>query len=63
MPNDELLNAHVAEAEEHEAEFYNLGWASGSDFIHSKTDIGRLYTWRDETGAIKHEWEYPPFSV
>lgn len=54
---EKLLAAHEAEAEKEGAEFYNLGWASGEDFIHSKTDSGRLYTSIDGDGNITHEWE------
>jgi hypothetical protein len=50
-----LTNAHVDEAASRQAEFYNLGWASGADFIHSKTDRGTLYTQRTADGFV-HEW-------
>lgn len=58
MVDDELLEAHLTEAVENGVEdIYNLGWASGEDFIHSKTDKGKLFTQRDSDGSYKHEWE------
>lgn len=41
---DLLFIRHTAFAEKHSMEFYNVGWCQGDDFIHSKTDKGRLYT-------------------
>lgn len=54
---DALIDAHMAEAESKGAEFYNLGWASGEDFTHSKTDKGRLFTQLNSDGSFSHEWE------
>ncbi len=63
MTPDKLLEAHVAEAEAHNAEFYNCGWATGEDFIHSKTSEGRLYSEIDQSGKITHEWQKPKACV
>lgn len=57
MRQDQLIAAHEEEADKHGAEFYNLGWASGDDFIHSKTDKGRLYSEIDAKGKVTHEWQ------
>lgn len=54
-----LYDAHVKEADRLRAEFYNLGWAMGDDFIHSKTSEGRLFTEIDANGNVKHEWQKP----
>ena len=54
---DRLMTAHEAAAERKGAEFYNLGWASGANFVHSKTDCGRLYTEIDDNGKITNVWE------
>lgn len=59
MDNDTLTIAHFREAEEQGAEFHNLGWATGDDFIHSKTSIGRLYSEIDKSGKVTHEWQKP----
>ncbi len=56
---DILADAHFAFADGQGAEFYNMGWAMGDDFIHSKTSIGRLYSEIDEKGNITHEWQKP----
>lgn len=53
----QLMDAHAEEAEKEGAEFYNLGWASGEGFIHSKTDMGRLYSQIEPDGSISHTWE------
>lgn len=52
-----LFDAHCLEADQKSAEFYNLGWALGDDFIHSKTDNGRLYSEIDSKGRITHTWQ------
>ena len=53
-----MITEHCSEVYAKGAEFYNIGWALGEDFIHSKTDQGRLFTEVDlETGEISHEWE------
>lgn len=54
-----LYEAHCLEADRLEAEFYNLGWAMGDNFIHSKTSIGRLYSEISEEGNVTHEWQKP----
>lgn len=54
----QLVDAHCEEADMKGAEFYNLGWAQGDYFIHSKTDQGRLYSELNlKTGEITHEWQ------
>lgn len=52
----DLLNAHTDFALENKAEFFNLGWAEGDDFIHSKTNKGRILTSRDDKGVITSEF-------
>lgn len=37
-------------------EFLNHGWASGSDFITSKTTVGRLHSEVDKKGRVHHWW-------
>lgn len=54
-----IFDAHCAEADAKGAEFYNLGWAQGDNFIHSKTDQGRLYSEIDKSGNVTHEWQKP----
>ena len=54
-----LLNSHIKEMNRRGAEGFNVGWASGPDFIHSKTSKGRLYSeisYHPEN-KITHEWE------
>lgn len=53
---EELIKAHTDFALENNAEFLNLGWAEGDNFIHSKTNKGRIYTERNEEGAIISEF-------
>ena len=53
---NQLLEAHSEEVEKKGAEFYNCGWAQGEDFVHSKTDKGRLFTELQADGKIIHEW-------
>lgn len=53
---EEILKAHIDFAEQNKAEFFNLGWAEGENFIHSKTSKGRIYTERNEEGAIISEF-------
>ena len=56
--DDPLTDEHINEAIEKGATaIYNLGWASGEDFIHSKTNIGKLFTQRNADGSFSHEWE------
>lgn len=50
-----IFDAHCAEADRKQAEFYNLGWAQGEDFIESKTDQGVLVS-RLVEGKIQHRW-------
>jgi hypothetical protein len=60
LPDDEakLLDEHEAEAERHGAEFYNFGWASGDNFICSKTSKGVLATEIDrKTMEVSHSWK------
>lgn len=63
MPTDdekrqsELFEEHCTEATRKKAQFFNLGWAQGEDFIHSKTDQGRLYSQYEKDGSISHRWE------
>lgn len=52
----ELTAAHTEFALENKAEFLNYGWATGENFIHSKTDKGRIYTSRDDKGIITNEF-------
>lgn len=55
---DQLWEAHVIEALDKGAEFYNGGWASGDEFIHSKMDKDRrLFTERNADGTYSHDWE------
>jgi len=55
---DKLMNAHENAAARRNAEFLNYGWASGDDFIHSKTNRGKLYSEIDpETLRVTHSWE------
>lgn len=63
MTNEVLIASHMLEAENNNAEFYNCGWASGEDFIHSKTSQGRLYSEIDSEGNITHEWQKPKACV
>lgn len=52
-----LLDAHTAEAEKHNAQFYNLGWAMTESGIASKTDKGILETQYDKKPDIFiHIW-------
>lgn len=50
-----MLKAHMAEINAKGAEATNFGWATGEDFIHSKTTNGKLFT-EIINGKIKHEW-------
>ena len=55
---DKLMNAHENAAARRNAEFLNYGWASGDDFIHSKTNRGKLYSEIDpETLRVTHSWD------
>lgn len=52
-----LYKEHSKEAKRRRAEFTNLGWSSGDDFIQSKTNRGKLFTCIDpETLKVEHEW-------
>lgn len=53
---DAMIQAHCLAADKRDAEFYNLGWAQGDDFIESKTSQGRLYTSRNADGSYSHTW-------
>lgn len=53
---DNLLNQHLKELDKRKANAYNIGWASGENFIHSKTSKGRLYTER-KNNKYSHIWE------
>lgn len=54
---DKLLDAHTKEAEEHNAQFYNLGWAMTETGIASKTDKGILETqYGTEPNTFFHIW-------
>lgn len=54
---NEMTNHHLKEMDKRKADAYNIGWAAGDNFIHSKTSKGRLYTTR-KGNKYKHEWEY-----
>lgn len=55
--SEKLLTAHIKEMESKGAEGYNIGWASGEGFIHSKTTKGRLYSEVvPKTKKIRHQW-------
>ena len=51
-----MLDTHLSEMARRRAEGYNVGWASGKDFISSKTSKGRLHTTHSR-GSYNHEWE------
>ena len=54
---DKLLDAHCAEAEKHNAQFYNLGWGWGETEIASKTDKGILETqYGEKPDTFIHIW-------
>lgn len=56
-PEDyELLDAHDEFARENKATFLNFGWATGDDFIHSKTNKGKIFTSRNNKGVITSEF-------
>lgn len=46
--HEEFLTAHGGE-------FLNSGWGQGPKFVHSKTDIGRLYS-EVVKGKVLHWW-------
>lgn len=48
--------AHITEAADKGAEFYNWGWFSSRNRIESKTDKGILVTIRNADGSFSHEW-------
>lgn len=52
---DRLLNAHLGEMGKKRAEGFNIGWASGDNFIHSKTSKGKLHTEEHKKG-YRHSW-------
>ena len=55
---DVLLQEHLKEMTKKGAEDYNLGWASGDYFIHSKTSKGRLYSEiNPKTKKVTHTWQ------
>lgn len=56
MPNDNVMTAHFDAAAEKGAEFTNLGWGQGEDFVESKTDQGVLITETKEDGTISSRW-------
>lgn len=51
-----MMDTHLSEMARRRAEGYNVGWASGKDFISSKTSKGRLHT-THRRGSYNHEWE------
>lgn len=53
---EDILYAHHEEVATQDAEFINLGWATGEDFIQSKTTRGRLLTQKNHNGTITHKW-------
>lgn len=53
---DSMLRPHLTEMSKRKADAYNLGWATGDNFIHSKTSKGRLYSER-KGKKWSHTWE------
>jgi hypothetical protein len=53
---EKLVNSHIKEADRKRAEITNMGWATGDNFIHSKTTKGRLYSERNKKGRTEHSW-------
>jgi len=54
---EEMVEAHTAEAAKRGAKIYNLGWGTTDDGIASKTSRGILSTSRTATGQYEHTWE------
>jgi hypothetical protein len=48
--------AHITEAVDKGAEFWNMGWFFSRNRIESKTDKGILITQRNANGSFSHEW-------
>lgn len=56
MTQDQLIVAHVKEAEKRKLEVFNLGWGLGEDHIESKTDKGILATYVSGKGIVNHNF-------
>ena len=56
---NKLFTEHLHEMRRKRATDYNLGWASGENFIHSKTSKGRLYSQISPPpeNKVTHQWE------
>lgn len=59
---DKLQIAHLDELNKSMCRIHNFGWATGDDFIHSKTSLGKLHSQvvkRNGQQVIVHEWDNP----
>ena len=56
---NKILDEHLAEAARKKASIHNLGWATGSGYIHSKTDKGYLLSEMGKGGKVSHTWTKP----
>lgn len=50
-----LTNTHLRAIGKRKADAFNIGWASGDDFITSKTDKGRITTQKSGK-KYSHTW-------
>jgi hypothetical protein len=56
MEDTELFDAHTKEAKKNKVKWIEEV-SNGDDFIQSKTSKGMLYTEKDSSGNITHEWD------